>query len=86
MKELVHKVIRMRKAMLRIGVCSINPHKMAAAIQLFQTYGDIYPKASNKGYKAMVKNHFQDFMLLMPRKGHAAYKKLHTELNIHLNT
>lgn len=75
----------MRKRMLKEGVSLKNKLQVLGAINRFETYNEFFPNASDKGYRAMVKNHFDEFLTLMPGQQSKAHDSLFTELQNQLN-
>ena len=85
MKRLVFKVLRMRKRMLKEGVSLKNPLRVHSAINRFEMYKSFFPNAGDKGYRAVVKKHYDEFLTLMPGKSSKAHDRLFTELQNQLN-
>lgn len=80
MKELVQKLIRMRKEMVRRGVSQKNPLRVHRSIILFSNYFERFPKVSESTFKGYCKKHIEDLQVLLPGKGSSSYHKLNQEL------
>ncbi len=85
MKELVQKLIRMRKEMIRRGVSKKSYLRVHKSIKLFTTYFERFPKVSEETFKGYCLKHKEDISVLLPGRGSSSYQALNQELNQLLN-
>ena len=86
MKELVHKVLRIRKKLLRDGTSQKPRALVESCMQPFMTYMSIYPNATDNGYRGLVQKNYSKFCYLIPGQNSPAHSILYSELIKHLKT
>lgn len=80
MKDLINKLLRMRKKMLKDGTCKKNTMLVQKAINKFQIYLEFFPNASDESLRNYCIVNYTYLMVLMPGRTSNAYETFHKSL------
>lgn len=85
MKDLVLKVLRIRKKLLRDGTSKKPRALVETCMAPFIMYISIYPNATDQGFRGLVLKHYKKFTYLIPGTNSPLHDKYHNDLNKLLN-